>query len=115
VKNRELYPENWEEIAFEVKEEAGWKCEYCGKQCRRPGEAFDTHRRTLTVSHKDHTPGNCERKNLQALCAPCHLRYDAKMHAAKARVTRAQKKTLDMVAKGQFVIQWSVITSPFDG
>ena len=84
---RELYPENWEEIALAVKEEADWKCEGCGKQCRRPGEPFDTHKRTLTVSHQDHDPANCERANLKALCAPCHLRYDAAHHAA----TRAAK------------------------
>lgn len=33
---RELYPEGWEQIALRVKEEADWKCECCGKQCRRP-------------------------------------------------------------------------------
>jgi hypothetical protein len=27
---RELYPDNWEEIAFAVKEEAGWTCEEYG-------------------------------------------------------------------------------------
>lgn len=35
---RHRYPDNWDEIATQVKEEAGWKCEECGKQCRRPGE-----------------------------------------------------------------------------
>lgn len=67
---RHRYPDNWDEIATQVKEEAGWKCEECGKQCRRLGEPFDTHRRTLTVHHRDHTPENCERSNLVALCAP---------------------------------------------
>jgi hypothetical protein len=31
----------------------------------------------LTVAHLDHTPANCDPANLKALCAPCHLRYDA--------------------------------------
>lgn len=48
------YPDDWERIAREVKDEAGWRCERCGKQCRRPGEPFDTHRCTLTVSHINH-------------------------------------------------------------
>lgn len=85
---RGLYPSNWEAIALAVKEAAGWRCQQCGKQCRRPGERHDTHRRTLTVAHLDHDPVNCARENLQALCAPCHLRYDARHHAESARRTR---------------------------
>lgn len=87
---RELYPDDWEEIAMAVKEEADWKCEECGMQCRRPGEPFDTHRRTLTVSHQNHDPSDCRRENLKALCSACHLRYDAKHHAE----TRAAKRVL---------------------
>ena len=109
MKNRELYPDNWEEIAFQVKELTGWRCEFCGLQCRKPGETFDTHRRTLTVSHKDHAPSNCASENLQALCAPCHLRYDAVMHAQKAKLTRLKR----MVEAGQFVFSWTEIKSPF--
>ena len=94
---RELYPRNWEEIAFSIKERAGWKCESCGKQCRQPGEPFDTHIRTLTVSHQDHNPSNCAEDNLKALCAPCHLRYDAKHHVA----TRRKKKTSEEIKNGE--------------
>lgn len=71
---RELYPEDWEEIALKKKEAVGWKCEDCGRQCRKPGEPFDTHARTLTVHHLDQDPGNCDPTNLIALCAGCHLR-----------------------------------------
>ena len=78
---RELYPEDWEEIALSKKSAAGWRCEECGVQCRMPGEPFTSHRYTLTVSHIDHNPANCAAENLRALCAPCHLRYDAKHHA----------------------------------
>lgn len=70
---RELYPENWKEIAAAKKEAVDWKCEGCGKQCRRPDEPFDTHSRTLTVHHIDMDPGNCSSENLIALCAGCHL------------------------------------------
>lgn len=35
---RELYPDNWEAIALEVKNKAHWFCEECGKPCRRPDE-----------------------------------------------------------------------------
>lgn len=90
--NRADYPDDWDEIALAVKEELDWKCEGCGKQCRRPGEPFDTHRRTLTVSHKNHDPMDCRRENLQGLCAPCHLRYDAAHHAETRRSRKGQKR-----------------------
>lgn len=87
--DRKRYPKNWQVIARKIKDEADWKCEFCHKQCRRPGEPFDTHKRTLTVAHLNHTPEDCRRENLKALCAPCHLRYDAKHHAQ----TRAKRRT----------------------
>lgn len=89
---RELYPKNWDEIARTIKDRAGWKCEVCGKQCRKPGEPFDTHRRTLTVAHLDHDPANCADENLKAMCAKCHLRYDAQQHAETRRRNRNGKK-----------------------
>lgn len=88
--DRSLYPDDWDEIALAVKDGADWKCEECGKQCRRPGEPFDTHRRTLTVSHQNHDPADCRRENLKALCAPCHLRYDAEHHAKTRRRKRME-------------------------
>ena len=33
---RHRYPKDWKQIAAQVKEEAGWKCEECGKQCPLP-------------------------------------------------------------------------------
>ena len=66
---RGRYPKDWKEIALRVKEDAEWKCEFCGKQCRKPGEPFDTHRNTITVAHLDHIPEHMERENLKALCA----------------------------------------------
>ena len=83
------YPADWKQIAFEVKAAAGWVCQECGKQCRKPGEPFDTHKRTLTVAHLDHTPENCEPENLCAMCAVCHLQYDAKQHAETRKKRRS--------------------------
>ena len=79
--DKRRYPPNWKEIAWRVKSTAAWKCQKCGKQCRLPGEKLDTHQRTLTVHHIDHNPENCAIENLIALCAPCHLKADAKHHA----------------------------------
>lgn len=88
--DRKRYPADWEKIALEIKTAAGWKCQKCGKQCRMPGEAFDTHKRTLTVAHLNHTPEDVRPENLMAMCAPCHLRYDARHHAE----TRREKRSL---------------------
>ena len=59
------YPPNWKQIAREKKDSVGWKCEVCGAQCRRPGEPFDTHKRTLTVAHLNHTPMDCRPERTQ--------------------------------------------------
>ena len=85
---KERYPADWGRIALAVKEAAGWKCAGCGKEGRKPGEPFDTHRRTLTVAHLNHVPEDVRPENLSALCAPCHLRYDAAHHAQTRRRKR---------------------------
>ncbi len=46
----------------------------------------------LTVAHLDHQPENCARENLRAWCQRCHLRYDAKHHAANSAATRRSRK-----------------------
>lgn len=85
---RERYPDDWEQIAHMIKQNAEWKCEVCGKQCRLPGEPFDTHKRTLTVAHLNHMPEDVRPENLKAMCAPCHLRYDAKHHVETRKSRR---------------------------
>ena len=108
------YPTDWREIATAVKTEASWKCEQCGRQCRKPGEPFTTHRNTLTVAHLDHTPENCARENLRAMCAPCHLRYDAQHHAE----TRRRKREGRPMENGEYQARdieagvWVDITEP---
>ena len=88
--DKKKYPKDWKTIAFQIKEKADWRCRDCGKQCRRPNEPFDTHKRTLTVAHINHNPMDVREENLKALCAPCHLRYDAKHHAE----TRKRKRNV---------------------
>lgn len=83
--DKKKYPGNWYQIAYFIKYQAGWICQDCGQQCRRPGEKFDTHKRTATVSHNDHKPFNCTKKNLVCRCSGCHLRYDAKHHSRTRR------------------------------
>lgn len=60
-------------IAWEVKEEAGWKCERCGHE-----DSFEAGR-VLTVHHLDRNKKNNMRWNLAALCQRCHLWAEAKV------------------------------------
>lgn len=55
--------------------------EYLGlsRSSEFPGRAVKV---ILTVAHLDHTPENCARENLKALCQRCHNRYDAPMRRA---------------------------------
>ena len=117
--DRSLYPDNWDELALAIKTEANWCCTECGRPCRQPGESPEdaiariersNHpkvselwdvvedaepvarlgRFKLTVAHLDHEPGNCDRNNLKALCAPCHGTYDLKQMGRK-RVLKAER------------------------
>ena len=36
--DRTLYPDNWTAIATDIKTQAAWTCDECGKPCRMPGE-----------------------------------------------------------------------------
>lgn len=115
------YPKDWKQIALQVKEEANWTCQECGRPCRRPDETWHDfvvygltilspwyeqtsgedkdgntvekpQRFTLTVAHLDHDESNCSRGNLKAMCSGCHLKYDAQHHAKNAASTRRLKK-----------------------
>ena len=67
------YPDNWDEIAFAVKEAAGWKCERCG----HPHEVETGY--VLTVAHMIPDKSNVEKWNLAALCQRCHLHCQHKI------------------------------------
>ncbi|NER84042.1 MAG: HNH endonuclease [Leptolyngbya sp. SIO1D8] len=118
--NRSLYPANWEAIASQVKTEANWQCQQCGRPCQRPDEsplAFMERIRTsrvsecpvvreyglhprrwmLTVAHLDHRPENCDRANLKALCTPCHCRYDLSQMARKQMLKRERNGQLTLL------------------
>ncbi len=100
--DRALYPDDWDEISAGIKfGRAEGRCE-CAGECGRDhgvrcpdrhGEpAADTGKTVvLTCAHLDHIPANCDPENLRAFCAPCHLRFDAALHARNASHTRALK------------------------
>jgi hypothetical protein len=77
VRKNTLYPDDWPAISFEIREACGWECMACGKKCRRPGEPWDGHKRTLTVAHYDNIYDAPE-VFCVALCVCCHFRHDAR-------------------------------------
>lgn len=81
-----LYPDNWADIAYMIKDANGWCCMQCGRQCRRPGELNLGWEYVLTVAHI------CQGYEASAvyvapLCLPCHLLFDAP-HSWLARQRR---------------------------
>lgn len=116
--DRSLYPDNWEQMAFEIKQAANWTCEECGRPCIRPGESmvkfaqrvademplwlvFDPanhpRRFLLSVAHLDHLPQNSDRANLKAWCCPCHCRYDLAQMSRKKRLKAEREGQLSML------------------
>lgn len=115
-----LYPKDWKQIATTIKNEAGWRCENCDRPCRLPNEskddflvrisetiwlanAFDFNgnlkigRFTLTVAHLDHSPENCSRSNLRALCSVCHCQMDLRAIPLKRYLKRERDGQLRFV------------------
>lgn len=93
-----LYPDDWQTIAYRVKEANGWQCQACGKQCRRPGELNLGWQYKLTVAHicQDYEG---ESVFVAALCLPCHLKFDA-AHSwvARRRVDRLRQRLAGQLA-----------------
>ena len=75
------YPENWNEIATQIKQRSGYCCQRCGMQCLPPGRGYRHLSRrvrskyTAQVHHRDRQPANNNPDNLVALCTGCHLHY----------------------------------------
>lgn len=65
------YPPNWNDIALDIKNKAGWRCEHC----HHKHDPETGH--TLTVHHLDGDKANCDDANLVALCQKCHLHIQA--------------------------------------
>jgi len=115
--NRHRYPANWTVIKAQMMARAGNRCEWpeCGLGhgwigyrdeddrfivLSRDGKVSDVAdingnyaghkviRIVLTCAHLDHTPENCDPKNLRIWCQRHHLRYDLGHHKHTAYMTR---------------------------
>ena len=74
-----LYPDNWKELAWTVKESKNWCCQCCGKRCYKPGEIPDDLTRSewtadiLQAHHRNHNPSDNRLENIMCVCSACHL------------------------------------------
>ena len=119
--DKKRYPTHWNEIALQVKTEANWKCEQCGRECRRVGESLTDFidrvvpkvhcayssdlldeicakptRFVLTTAHLNHVPEDVTRSNLKALCSVCHCLMDLKAMAHKKMLKREFQGQLNL-------------------
>ena len=68
AKQRGEYPDNWKELAREVKCDALYRC----IRCNHPHNVAENY--VLTVHHWDGNKSNNRWWNLMALCQRCHLK-----------------------------------------
>lgn len=90
AENRSRYPKDWPRISLEVRAEANFRCEFCGAANAMP-HPITGSKVVLTVAHLDHTPENCDRANLKALCQKCHNAYDAPVRRAGIKAWARQR------------------------
>jgi len=96
--NKHRYPKDWKELREQILKECNNHCEWCGKKNHA---LTDSGKKiVLTIAHLDHTPENCERENLMAMCQRCHNRYDAKHRAETRKETKRDKVTPLLLAEG---------------
>ena len=75
----------------------GWKIPYDRAPSLTEGKEVKI---VLTVAHLNHTPQDCHRENLRALCQSCHLTYDAPHKAAER--SKRRKAQVDKVQSNLF-------------
>lgn len=82
VKNKHLYPNNWEELSWACRERANWQCQICGiaNRASRISNKGKPYRVTLQACHKDHSERLNPRAALLCLCEICHWWYDYEHH-----------------------------------
>ena len=102
--NSEFYPDNWRELADEIKAANHFICQACGQQCRQ--EPTDRSKPVLTVAHYDHEYEG-ETVFLACLCVRCHLIHDApfgwqaRRRHERVRRRQAGQLTLEFLVQGK--------------
>lgn len=81
MRNRHLYPSNWERLAEECRQRAGKKCQICGIEqgALRVSSKGNIYKVYLQAAHKDHRQRHREDAELLCLCSVCHWYHDQSM------------------------------------
>lgn len=53
MKNKHLYPKDWDKISDRIRSKSNWKCEICGKPCRPKNVSFKDTEIWLSDNHPD--------------------------------------------------------------
>jgi hypothetical protein len=98
AERRKRYPKNWEALARQCKEQAGWICEMCHIEQGRRRISHRTGAEYLVyhhAAHRDHDIGN-PNPILLCLCPTCHGRYDYqyRMHQKQLNHERLKHRVL---------------------
>lgn len=91
---RKQYPTNWEQLARQCKELAGWICEHCHVKHGRKRISKRTGNRYvvfLHAAHANHDIGN-PTPVLLCLCPTCHGKYDYRHRMRQQQVQSEQVK-----------------------
>src|SRR6266702_55687 len=91
---RKHYPDNWDDLSWQCKERAGWKCEFCHirqgrkRKSKRTGHWYRVY---LHAAHRDHDLGN-PNPVLLCLCPACHGKYDYRYRMSQQQVSLERMK-----------------------
>jgi hypothetical protein len=102
VKYRERYPVNWEQLAWEAKQRAGWICESCGIAhgsqlvSERTGVVYTVY---LAACHVNHDPWN-PMPELRVWCPACHMRYDYSYRERQRRMELERMRHRALLQRG---------------
>ena len=103
---RKQYPDNWEELAWQCKEQAGWTCEVCGaKQGETSWGKIKNRFYTvwLAAARLNHDPESPHAK-LAVFCQACHMKYHGYLHVSNSWRTQYERQRMGMRLSGQMVL-----------
>ena len=91
---RTRYPRDWEQLAWQCKQQADWQCEYCHishgahRYSKRTGAIYTVY---LHAAHRDHDIDN-PNPVLLCLCPTCHGTYDYRSRLREQQITLERLK-----------------------
>lgn len=106
MRDRHLYPANWQQLALDCKVKANWTCQGCNAKIPREGVEMVTKkgkvwRMYLCATHVNHDIENPQ-PELKALCLLCHLAYDYDAIQLERRLQAEQKRHAELIIQAGY-------------